>query len=296
MPTLNTNLEPPRHMQVYQVENLSRDSPISTSMVTPTDSNGSPIVPGRGSIGNGDWNGFAATNGHHPHQGPATNGHNGLTVHNGHGGHNGHSSHIDGVRAVNGSRNGSTSSQAASSWSMAHASHSTNVDRRRSSLATEITPQPQPPPVTSDTSAAMRHLAAGMSHLVSSMTPTGNNMPAAPEDGPRNNEPYHGLDEDTLRALRAYVYNEPTNVEWDEDSLLLRIEAIWRKGVRSDYSIMLENIQSFVARDRAILMWIELKRHLADLDRADKRTYPCNAKSAPKERKMNGNTLLPSHC
>ncbi|CAI6340129.1 unnamed protein product [Periconia digitata] len=272
MPTLNTNLEPPRHMQFYQVENLSRDSPISTTMVTPTDSNGSPIVAARGSMGNGD------ANGSHLNQGTSTNGYaNGHA--NGHANGtltaNGLNGHAEGQWGVNGSRNGSTSSQAASSWSMAHASQPAAVDRRRSSLATEITSQP--PPATSASSAAVRQFAADMSQLVATTTSfrvaaSENHIPSG-EEGARSatNEPYRGLDEDTLQALRAYIYHEETSVQWDEEALLLRIETIWRTGVRSDRNIIMDNLQAFVARERALLTWIELKRHLADLDRADKR-------------------------
>ncbi|PVI06083.1 hypothetical protein DM02DRAFT_582997 [Periconia macrospinosa] len=281
MPTLNTNLEPPRHMQFYQVENLSRDSPISTSMVTPTDSNGSPIVPGRGSLGNGDpngnhlipngpTNGYANghSNGHpHGHANGYANGYaNGNAVPI-----NGQNGHVEGTWGMNGSRNGSISSQAASSWSTTHASQPTTVDRRRSSLATEIAVQP--PAAASATSAAMRQFATDTSQLVSTMTASRSTATAPTlEDGSHSiNEPYRGLDEETLQALRAYIYHEETSVQWDEEALLLRIEAIWRNGVRSDRNILMDNLQAFVARERAILTWIELKRHLADLDRADKR-------------------------
>jgi hypothetical protein len=88
----------------------------------------------------------------------------------------------------------------------------------------------------------------------------------------RTSVPYRGLDEDTLGALRAYIYQEETQVEWDEESLLRRLEVIWRTGVRADINRIMDNIAVFAAQERAILIWIELKRHLADLDRADKRT------------------------
>lgn len=98
---------------------------------------------------------------------------------------------------------------------------------------------------------------------------------AATENVPQQNAsiPYPGLDYDTLRALRALIYNEECSVQWDEDALLNRLERAWREGVRADTDKMVHNIPVFIARERAILTWIELRRHLAALDRADRRKF-----------------------
>jgi hypothetical protein len=129
----------------------------------------------------------------------------------------------------------------------------------------------------------MRQIGADISKLVSDLTPdysvvNGHTALAASplkveEDGPLHGGPYRGLDADVLRALRAYIYREETDMTWDEDSLLRRMETAWREGVRCDQNHVLDNIPVYMARERAFLTWIELKRHLADLDRADKRTY-----------------------
>lgn len=264
-PTLNTNVPPmttpeaARHMQIYQVENLSRGSPMSTSMVTPPESHESPVVPAaRGSISSSTVNVNAPP-------GVQTQG------------------MVEGVwdrlatGALNGSRHGSVSSQAAmanSAWSTVNAAPQP-AGPRRTSLAVDAATQPASHTATSP-SSNMRQLGAEISKLVSDLTPdyeASANGHAATEDAGRNGGPYRGLDDDTLRALRAYIYHEETTVQWDEDGLLRRLEIAWRDGVRSDYNRMLDNISTFIARERAFLTWIELKRHLADLDRADKRTF-----------------------
>ena len=276
VPTLNTNVapmhqgEPPRHMQIYQLENTSRGSPISASMYTPPESTDSPIVPGRGSMGNSDGGQIAAVNANAGQAPPGQ-------------------SFVEGVwdrltnSAMVGSRNGSISSQPSAhtnTWPAATtAAHAT--ERRRSSLANEIKLQPAQAAAQQAPLSNMRQLSADISRLVSDLTrkadgpnghsAAGQSPPVAAEDGSRG--PYGGLDEDNLRALRAYIYREETNVAWEEEQLLSRLEAAWRSGVRLDDKIMLENIPVFIARERAFLTWIELKRHLADLDRADKRTY-----------------------
>jgi hypothetical protein len=274
-PTLNTNVapmvpgEPSRRMQIYQVENLSRGSPISTSVYTPPESSDSPVVPGRGSFGNGEGGHLTAVNANPGQATPVQ-------------------SVIEGVwdrlatGGMAGSRNGSISSQPAinaGAWPAVSAAAQA-TERRRSSLATEIKFQPASQAATNAPLSNMRQLSADISKLVSDLTRTSDNTNGqaasgtgsltAAEDGLRG--PYGGLDEDVLRALRAYIYREDTGVTWEEEPLLSRLEAAWRSGVRSDDKIMLENVPVFIARERAFLTWIELKRHLADLDRADKRT------------------------
>ena len=88
---------------------------------------------------------------------------------------------------------------------------------------------------------------------------------------PYNSIQYRGLDYDGLRALRQYIYGEERGVQLDEEALLNRLEKTWRDGVRADYYKMIENIPVFIARERAFLTWIELKRHLAALQRANER-------------------------
>jgi hypothetical protein len=83
--------------------------------------------------------------------------------------------------------------------------------------------------------------------------------------------PYRGLDYDTLRALRSYLYHEESGANIDEEALLNKLERIWREGVRADSEKLIENVPVFVARERAFLTWIELKRHVAAFERAEKR-------------------------
>ena len=94
---------------------------------------------------------------------------------------------------------------------------------------------------------------------------------------PNNSIPYRGLDYDGLRALRQYVYGEERGVSVDEEALLNQLEKTWRERVRADYQKMVENIPVFIARERAFLTWVELKRHLAALQRANERKLSvCN--------------------
>lgn len=117
---------------------------------------------------------------------------------------------------------------------------------------------------------------------------------AASENIPQQNTstPYRGLDYDSLRALRSLIYNEECSVQWDEETLLNRIEKVWRESVRADYDKMVENIPVFIARERAILTWVELRRHLAALDRADRR-WNSEGQSAPEiERRIQQHRTL----
>ncbi|KAF2818984.1 hypothetical protein CC86DRAFT_363383 [Ophiobolus disseminans] len=95
-----------------------------------------------------------------------------------------------------------------------------------------------------------------------------------PEHVPRSDIsiPYRGLDSGSIRALRAYIYNEEslTKVE-DEEVLLDRFERVWREHVRADTDKILEDVPSFMARERAFLTWIELKRHVTAFERAENR-------------------------
>lgn len=271
---LNTSIPPvpiaehPRHVQLYKAETASRGSPISVGISTPPEMSQSPVVPAQGQLGGANASHFTAANASQPSQAQSV---------------------VDGVWnrlaevGINGSRNGSMSSQAAvgtSSWPAINAgTHA--VGPRRTSLVQDVSSQQQPPPPAANvTTAGIRQLGAEISQLVSELTPqaVATNGHAAASgvgaDAQRMTAPYPGLDVETLYALRDYIYQEKTEVDWDEESLLRRLETTWRDGVRSDYNRMLENVPAFIARERAFLTWIELKRHLADLQRAGTRTYP----------------------
>lgn len=252
---LNTNMAPvsmvehARHMQIYKAETASRGSPISVAVGTPREASQSPIGPGQGSsMGGENSSHFAALN--------VGSGHTSQVQ-----------SVVDGVwnrlaeAGINGTRDGGM----ASSWGGINTGTHPVEPRRGSSQAGSA--------VTKDAGAGIRQLGAEISQLVSDLTSQAattngqNGIPAVPV-------PYPGLDVETLHALRDYIYQETTEVEWDEDGLLSRLESTWREGVRSDYDRMVLDIPAFIARERAFLTWIELKRHLADLQRAGTRTYP----------------------
>lgn len=72
-----------------------------------------------------------------------------------------------------------------------------------------------------------------------------------------------GLDMDTLHALRTYLYPHENGPKWDEDMLLHRIETIWRESVRTR---QIDDPTLFAARDLTFLTWIELRRHIAELE------------------------------
>ncbi|KAF2267956.1 hypothetical protein CC78DRAFT_32985 [Lojkania enalia] len=95
----------------------------------------------------------------------------------------------------------------------------------------------------------------------------------APGEASRNGTAHRGLDIDTLRAFRRYIYPNQDGPECEEELLLRRLETAWRDTVRSCHKANYGNTTLFAARDRAFLTWIELKRHLAELERVDKCTY-----------------------
>ncbi|KAJ4377900.1 hypothetical protein N0V83_000730 [Neocucurbitaria cava] len=124
---------------------------------------------------------------------------------------------------------------------------------------------------TANQAAVDRQISVEIAKLVASFR----SDDAASEEIPHSQTsvPYGGLDYDSLRALRSYIYGEESGIHFDEDALLNRLEKAWREGMRADYDKIVEDIQVFVARERAFLTWVELKRHLAALERADKRTF-----------------------
>lgn len=123
--------------------------------------------------------------------------------------------------------------------------------------------------VSANQSAGDREICVEIAKLVASFR----SDDAASEDIPQptNSIPYRGLDYESLRALRAYIYGEEGGAHIDEEALLNCLEKAWREGMRADHDRIVEDIPSFIARERAFLTWIELKRHLAALERADKR-------------------------
>lgn len=117
--------------------------------------------------------------------------------------------------------------------------------------------------------AAERQITESVAQLVASFRSGGSELEKVPHSG--SSIPYRGLDYESLRALRSYIYNEEGGPRVDEDALLNRLEKIWRELVRADSQKMLENVPVFIARERALLTWIELKRHMAAFERAEKR-------------------------
>jgi hypothetical protein len=119
--------------------------------------------------------------------------------------------------------------------------------------------------------AADRQVSVQMAALVASFRSDDGVPEELPQ--PNNSIPYRGLDYDGLRALRQYIYGEERGISMDEEALLNQLERTWREGVRADYNRMIENIPVFIARERAFLTWVELKRHLAALLRANERRF-----------------------
>jgi hypothetical protein len=123
--------------------------------------------------------------------------------------------------------------------------------------------------VQADQAAAERQITENVAQLVAGFRSGDVGPEKVPQSG--TSVPYRGLDYDSLRALRSYIYNEEGGVRVDEEALLNRLERTWRELVRADSQKMLENVQGFIARERALLTWIELKRHMAAFERAEKR-------------------------
>lgn len=99
-----------------------------------------------------------------------------------------------------------------------------------------------------------------------------NNAPPIDVSHPHGSIPYKGLDYDTLKGLRAYIYDEDSGRHhWDEDTLLSHLERMWRERVRQDLDRIAEDPAIFIARERAFLTWIEMRRHVAAFDRSHQR-------------------------
>jgi len=117
--------------------------------------------------------------------------------------------------------------------------------------------------------AVDRQISVEVAKLVASFRTPDASTEEIPQ--PANSIPYPGLDDESLREFRQYIYKEDCGIQIEEGALLNRLELAWREGVRADYHKMVENLPVFMARERAILTWLELKRHLAALERAGER-------------------------
>lgn len=236
-------------VSVFQAETASRGSPISsTAMLTPPEPGGSPTAGSREGLGYMSVKVGA----------PSDNGIPRTSVPNDQSAHK----VVEGVWDRLAAREGSTSQQPTSSWRAANANAPQSADSKIA-IQQQIAQAKQ---ANND-----KLISIEVAKLVASFR----SDDAASEDVPQPNAsvPYRGLDYDSLRALRSLIYNEECSVQWDEETLLNRLEKAWREGVRADYDKMVENIPVFIGRERAILTWIELRRHLAALDRADRRMF-----------------------
>lgn len=230
---------------LHDVDTGSRGSPMSSSaMLTPPESGESPVVGPR------EGAGFAVIN-----SGVSSHAAGPFNAVNAHAPQNGqHQNIAEGVwsRLAPGDRNGIRSTNG--SWP------ATNGQPVDDNAAVQI---------LAERAAAERQITESVAQLVAGFR-TGD---VGPEKVPPSGAsiPYRGLDYDSLRALRSYIYNEEGVVRVDEEVLLNRLERIWRELVRGDSQKMLENVPVFIARERALLTWIELKRHMAAFERAEQR-------------------------
>jgi hypothetical protein len=215
-------------------------------MLTPPESSGSPMMGSREGLGftiagGGDASAFAAISARQLH---AERQHQNLA---------------EGVwsRFAASERNGAR--EASSPWTptMSHPADSRAAAEKQIALANKALVE--------------RQITVDVAKLVASFRSGDAASEVVPQ--PSNNIPYRGLDYDCLRTLRSYIYNEDSGVRVDEEALLNRLEKQWREGVRGDYTKMIQDVPVFIARERAFLTWIELKRHVAAFMRAEERMY-----------------------
>jgi hypothetical protein len=232
---------------LHDVDTGSRGSPMSSSaMLTPPESGDSPVV--------------------RPHEG------GGFVATIAGGGLSHPSSALTALNAIAAAQNGQPQNAAEGAYRI------TPGDRNgfRSTNGSWPTTNGQPvddraaAQIIAERAAAERQITESVAQLVAGFR-TGDDRPEkVPPSGA--SVPYQGLDYDSLRALRSYIYGEEGVVRVDEEMLLNRLERIWRELVRGDSQKMLENVPVFIARERALLTWIELKRHMAAFERAEQRT------------------------
>jgi hypothetical protein len=241
---------------LHDVDTGSRGSPMSSSaMLTPPESGESPITGPR------EGHGYFAVNG-----GDASHvGSNTFITANTHPSQTGqqqqhHQNIADGVwsRFATSERSGSRGANSSRPVTNAQPVETKAVAQQQVSIAEQA--------------AAERQITENVAQLVAGFR----SSDLGPEKVPQSSIsiPYRGLDYDTLRALRSYVYNEEAGGRIEEEWLLNRLERIWREEVRADSEKLLENVAVFFARERALLTWIELKRHMSAFERAEQRTLP----------------------
>ncbi|KAF1947614.1 hypothetical protein EJ02DRAFT_449096 [Clathrospora elynae] len=237
---------------LHDADTASRGSPMSSSaMLTPPESGESPILEPR------EGPGFTAANG----GGHATNGNAAFTIVNAHQSQAGQQPHdlVEGIwDRLSAEANASRESNTALRPAQGHPAHPADS---KAAVQQQI--------ANANQAAVDRDISVELAKLVASFR--SDDAPSEEIPHPSNSIPYRGLDDDSLRALRQYIYGEVHGVPLDEEALLNSLEKMWREGVRADYHKMIENIPVFIARERAFLTWVELKRHLAALERANRR-------------------------
>ncbi|PZC96274.1 hypothetical protein A1F95_05486 [Pyrenophora tritici-repentis] len=244
----------------------SRGSPMSSSaMLTPPESGESPTIPPR------DGGGFMSVNG----GGHATNGNAAFSNAN--------------TTQPQASRQPQNLVEGIWSKFIPEASRSPNQPSA-SIYPTDSKAAAQQQIASANQAAVDRQISVDVAKLVASIRTDD----AAPEERPQpsNSVPYRGLDHEGLCALRQYIYGEDRGMSMEEETLLNLLERTWREGVRADYHKMVENIPVFIARERAFLTWVELKRHMAALQRANERWSAEGGSRAEIERRIQQHKTL----
>ncbi|KAH8706911.1 hypothetical protein GQ44DRAFT_716138 [Phaeosphaeriaceae sp. PMI808] len=240
---------------LHDIDTGSRGSPMSSSaMLTPPESGESPIVGSQPSHSNAAA--FATVN-IHPSQLPQ---------------HQQQQNIADGVwsRFATNDKGGPRGTDSSRSVTNSQPGESKTTVRQQINVAEQT--------------AAERQITEKVAQLVAGFR----SEDVGPEKVPLSSAsiPYRGLDYDSLRALRAYIYNEETGIYIDEETLLNRLERTWREAVRADSEKMMDNVAGFIARERAFLTWIELKRHVAAFERAEERWLREGTSNAEVERRQ----------
>ncbi|KAG9192847.1 hypothetical protein G6011_11581 [Alternaria panax] len=258
---------------LHDGDTVSRGSPISSSaMLTPPESGESPTMGPR------EGGGFPTVNG----SGHATNGNAAFTSAKTH--------EQQMSQQPNSMVEGVWSKLAAEAHKSQYLSTLSGPAYAQAAHLTETDAAVQQQIANATQAAADRQISVQMAALVASFRSDN----GAPEELPQpsNSIPYRGLDYDGLRALRQYVYEEECGVSVDEEAFLNQLERTWREGVRADYNKMIENIPVFIARERAFLTWVELKRHLLALLRARNRWSAEGTTAAEIERRIQQHRTL----
>ncbi|KAF2016234.1 hypothetical protein BU24DRAFT_462414 [Aaosphaeria arxii CBS 175.79] len=141
-------------------------------------------------------------------------------------------------------------------------------------------PPPPPPPIQHPPAIAphqhpTRSLPPLVNRISSELNTLASNFledrPLPPSNMPPQPPTVRTLDPELLYAFRKYIYPTENGPRWDESILLRRLETAWRDDVRPSHArTAINNVPLFAAHDRVFLVWIELRRHLADLEVAGK--------------------------